>query len=73
MILLRLLRLLIDDEHELVNKAVGSWLREAGKVDEMRLKAFLDDHAETIPRVTLRYAVEKLDKATKAHYMKLGK
>lgn len=65
--------ILINDEHELINKAVGSWIREAGKKDEARLKSFLDKHAETMPRVTLRYAVEKLDKETKDYYMQLGK
>ena len=65
--------LLIHDEHELINKAVGSWIREAGKKDEARLKEFLDNYAATMPRVTLRYAVEKLDKETKGYYMKLGK
>ncbi|MDN5217469.1 DNA alkylation repair protein [Fulvivirgaceae bacterium BMA12] len=65
--------LLIHDEHELINKAVGSWIREAGKKDESRLKEFLDKYAASMPRVTLRYAVEKLDKKTKAYYMNLGK
>ncbi len=63
--------LLIHDEEELVNKAVGSWVREAGKKDETKLKAFLDKHASTMPRVTLRYAVEKLNKQDKAWYMNL--
>jgi hypothetical protein len=65
--------LLAHDEHEMVNKAVGSWVREAGKRDRSRLLAFLDRHAATMPRVTLRYAVEKLDARLKAHYMKAGK
>ena len=63
--------LLIHDEHDLINKAVGSWLREAGKKDESRLKRFLDIHAPTMPRIALRYAVEKFDQQTKAHYLKL--
>ena len=63
--------LLINDEEELVNKAVGSWVREAGKKDETKLRAFLDKHASTMPRVTLRYAVEKLSKQDKAQYMNL--
>ncbi|TRX47097.1 DNA alkylation repair protein [Fulvivirga sp. M361] len=63
--------LLIHDEHELINKAVGSWIREAGKKNEKMLKAFLDEHAHSMPRVTLRYAVEKLDKQAKEHYMNL--
>ena len=65
--------ILINDAHELINKAVGSWIREAGKKDEERLKKFLDKYASTMPRVTLRYAVEKLDKETKKHYMNLKK
>ena len=65
----KIAEILINDQHELINKAVGSWLREAGKKDENRLKSFLDRYAASMPRVTLRYAIEKLDKATKAHYM----
>lgn len=63
--------ILINDEHDLINKAVGSWLREAGKRDVAKLKQFLDQYASTMPRVTLRYAVAKLDKSEKAHYMNL--
>ena len=60
---------LIHDPHELVQKAVGSWIREAGKKDEKRLLRFLDQHASTMPRVMLRYAVEKLAPKVKARYM----
>lgn len=63
--------ILINDEEELINKAVGSWIREAGKKDENRLKQFLDKHAESMPRVTLRYAIERLDQSTKKHYLNL--
>lgn len=63
--------ILINDKYELINKAVGSWIREAGKKDENKLKIFLDKYASTMPRVTLKYAVEKLDKETKEYYMKL--
>lgn len=61
--------ILVDDDHDLVRKAVGGWIREAGKKDTQRLLAFLDDHAATMPRVTLRYAVEHLDPEARAHYM----
>jgi len=69
----KIAEILINDEHELINKAVGSWIREAGKKDENRLKLFLDNYASTMPRVTLRYAIEKFDKETKKHYMNLKK
>jgi 3-methyladenine DNA glycosylase AlkD len=65
--------ILIHDKHELVNKAVGSWIREAGKRNPKRLLTFLDQYAATMPRVTLRYALEKLSKKVKDHYMALGK
>ncbi|MED4082813.1 DNA alkylation repair protein [Halalkalibacterium halodurans] len=57
----------------MINKAVGSWLREAGKKDENRLKQFLDKFGAIMPRVTLRYALEKFDKDTKEYYMSLKK
>jgi 3-methyladenine DNA glycosylase AlkD len=65
-------RLLGDDE-DLVHKAVGWMLREAGKRDAPRLLAFLDAYAATMPRVTLRYAMEKLDKGTRDRYLAMGR
>jgi 3-methyladenine DNA glycosylase AlkD len=66
---LRIAAILIDDEHELTHKAMGSWLREAGKVDELRLKGFLDEHAAAMSRVALRLAVAKLDEPTRKQYL----
>jgi hypothetical protein len=66
----RIAELLVKDKHELVQKAVGSWVREAGKRDESRLLRFLDKHASGMPRVMLRYAVEKLDRKTREQYMR---
>jgi 3-methyladenine DNA glycosylase AlkD len=65
----RVAELLVDDPHELVQKATGSWLREAGKKDPTRLVAFLERHAATMPRTTLRYAVEKLNKTLRTAFM----
>ena len=67
----RIAELLVHDDEDLVHKAVGWMLREAGKRDEPRLLAFLDRHAATMPRVTLRYAIEKLDRATAERYRAL--
>ena len=63
--------LLIDDEHDLIHKATGGWLREAGKRDRKRLLSFLDKHAATMPRTALRYAIERLDKKQRDRYMKM--
>jgi 3-methyladenine DNA glycosylase AlkD/outer membrane protein assembly factor BamB len=65
----RIADMLVRDDHELVQKAVGSWVREAGKRDQKRLLRFLDAHARTMPRTMLRYAVEKLAPRTRANYL----
>lgn len=61
--------ILVKDKHELVQKGVGSWLREAGKRDEKRLVRFLDQHAASMSRTMLRYAVEKLSPAQRAKFL----
>lgn len=65
----RIAGLLIHDTDDLVQKAVGSWIREAGKKAPDKLVAFLEKHAATMPRVTLRYAVEKLEPSLRAKFM----
>ncbi len=62
---------LVDDPEDLVQKPVGACLREAGKQDEPRLRAFLDARAATMPRTALRFAIERLDAPTRAHYLGL--
>lgn len=64
--------LLAADSHDLVHKAVGGWLREAGKRDAGRLLAFLDVHGCRMPGTALRYAVEHLDPETRRHYYALA-
>jgi 3-methyladenine DNA glycosylase AlkD len=66
-----LAELLVDDQHNLVQKVVGGMLREAGKHDRARLLGFLDAHAATAPRVLLRDAIEHLDPQQRAHYLGL--
>ena len=65
----RIAEALADDPDDLVAKAVGWMLREAGKRDQGRLASFLDAHAATMPRVMLRYSIEKLDKRERDRYL----
>ena len=65
--------ILANDAEDFVNKAVGGLLREAGKKDQDKLIAFLDRHAATLPRVTLRYAIERLAPDVRQHYLGLSK
>ena len=61
---------LLKDKHDLIHKAVGWMLREAGKrVSEKALLKFLDDNINYLPRTTLRYAIEKLTPAQRQDYL----
>ena len=66
---------LIRDDHDLIHKATGGWLREAGKKDRQRLLGFLERHSAAMPRTMLRYATEHLGEEQRARYlgMKGGK
>lgn len=53
---------MMNHKHDLMHKAIGWMLREAGKRDEERLYNFVMEHKAQMPRTTLRYAIEKFDK-----------
>ena len=65
----RIAQILANDPHDLVQKEVGGWIREAGKRDEQRLRDFLDRNAATMPRTALRYAIEQLPSDVRDHYL----
>ena len=67
----KIAELLIHDPHDLVQKAVGGWVREAGKRDRSRLFEFLDRYAATMPRTMLRYAIEQVDPTQRKYYLGL--
>lgn len=62
--------LLLYHPHDLMHKAVGWLLREAGKRDEARLKEFLRPRYRTMPRTALRYAIEKFSEEERQDYLK---
>lgn len=67
----KIAEILINDKEDLIHKAVGGWIRQAGKTDKQRLLDFLEEFSASMPRTALRYAVEHLNKKQRDYYMKM--
>jgi len=63
-------RMLLSDREDLIHKAVGWMLREVGKRDPEAEEEFLKEHHKRMPRVMLRYAIERFPEEKRRRYLK---
>ena len=60
---------MMHHKHDLMHKAIGWMLREAGKRNTKRLYDFVQEYKSIMPRTMLRYSIEKFDKETRKELM----
>jgi 3-methyladenine DNA glycosylase AlkD len=74
-IVYKIVNLLMKDRHDLIHKACGWMLREAGKrgySDMYRMEKYIRSNISNIPRTMLRYAIERMPESKRLSMIRLG-